>query len=80
MEFKIIKNQKYIYDCENCGNEFERFYQCEPDICHSCGYYGTFHEDIEEFDEIHQYCPICNSFFKTSEYLKGTSKNHRLSE
>jgi hypothetical protein len=78
MEYKIIKNQKYIYDCDNCGNEFESFHRCDPDICHSCGYYGTFNEDIEEFDETHQYCPICKGFFRTSIYLNDIMQDERV--
>jgi len=69
MEYKVFKNQKYTYWCDECGNEFTKNYQCEPDYCRDCHKYGTFHEEVDEIVEIHQFCPMCNHYFKTSEYL-----------
>lgn len=75
MEYKTYKTQLYIYSCEKCGNEFSRTYQCEPFECHSCHGYGTFKEEIVKIDELHQFCTICNLYFKTSIHLNEVFKN-----
>ena len=69
MDFRKTNKTIYRYICNNCGNEFEKDYQCEPYRCRVCSELHTFRIEIVEKELIEQLCPICNSFFETSSFL-----------
>lgn len=70
-------NTSYHYFCPLCGNEFTLNYYCHPDHCHSCQMYVSFmiEKEVTEITIAEQYCPICNQYFNTSEYLNSNFKN-----
>ncbi len=73
--YRIAKKAEYYYTCTNCGNEFSRDYQAEPETCYDCGYICSFEEDIEFIEETEQFCPICNQYFTSSDYLNELFKD-----
>lgn len=70
-------NTSYHYICPLCGNEFTLHYECQPDYCQSCRLYVSFivEKKVAEVTIVKQYCPICDQYFKTSEYLNSLYKN-----
>ena len=80
MEYQLYKRTKYLYWCRECGNEFTREYELDypPYRCNVCNETDTFSESEIEVEEINQYCPICESFFKTSDYLNDIMEDERV--
>lgn len=74
MKYNIKKEiiKRYHYRCVECGNEFYNLKYIDPYKCHDCGasypFSREYEEKIEEIEQ--QYCPICNVFFETSDYIK----------
>lgn len=69
MKYKKTIKKIYKYECNFCGNQFTRNYEVYPYSCYQCQEIETFNETIETIEVIEQFCPICETYFKTSEYL-----------
>lgn len=78
MNFKKTNKVIYNYSCRNCGNEFEKDHECDPYICQECHQYGTFDLEIMTIEIIDQFCPICNSYFETSDFLNQEIKDEHV--
>jgi hypothetical protein len=73
----IEKKTSYHCMCPICGNEFTLNHYCRSDYCHSCQIYVSFiiEKEVTEITILEQNCPICNQYFKTSEYLNSIFKD-----
>ena len=78
MKYKksIKKEIHYNYECINCGNEFSRRNRISINECYDCHAFNTLIEKrIEKEQEyIEQFCPICENFFHTSNFLNTNIK------
>ncbi len=71
MEYKTVKIKKYHYCCKFCGNKFTKEYEVDPYKCRVCGEHECFICDEIMHEVIKQMCPICNHFFRTSDFLNN---------
>ena len=77
---KFEENEDLIEKCvcSRCQNTIYISYIDQPKFCKRCMSYDTFECEEVGSKVIHQYCPICDDFFKTSYYLEKKIKNKHV--
>ena len=75
-KFKYHRKPEFHYECMNCDNEFSRDYPVNPTICFDCHAEDSFEEEITHTEQIEQFCPICETYFDTSDYLNEVFQNN----
>jgi hypothetical protein len=75
--FRRQEKTQFEYVCTNCDNSFISNTKKTPIKCKDCGNYDSFSEEEINTDYVEQYCPICNRYFETSDYLSQIFEEDR---